>query len=88
MVNERGTTKPHNSFQLNMRRPLPNVCASVCATLRLTRPERTYNRRRRQARLGRLTPVEFEALINTAATAAQPQLSPTVQQSRVLTICH
>lgn len=32
--------------------------------------ERTYHRRRRQARLGRLTPVEFEAMINTAATAA------------------
>ncbi|MET4168882.1 MULTISPECIES: IS3 family transposase, partial [Gordonia] len=32
--------------------------------------ERTYRRRRRQARLGRLTPVEFEAMINTAAAAA------------------
>ncbi|MDS1115070.1 IS3 family transposase [Gordonia westfalica] len=32
--------------------------------------ERTYHRRRRQVRLGRLTPVEFEAMINTAATAA------------------
>ena len=31
--------------------------------------ERTYLRRRRQARLGRLTPVEFEAAINTAAVA-------------------
>ena len=26
--------------------------------------ERTYHRRRRQARLGRLTPVEFEAIMN------------------------
>lgn len=32
--------------------------------------ERTYHRRRRQVRLGRLTPVEFEAMINTAAAAA------------------
>ncbi len=32
--------------------------------------ERTYHRRRRQARLGRLTPVEFEAMINTADAAA------------------
>jgi transposase InsO family protein len=31
--------------------------------------ERTYHRRRRQRRLGRLTPVEYEAL-NLAATAA------------------
>jgi len=33
--------------------------------------ERTYHRRRRQASLGRLTPVEFEAMMNrTAALAA------------------
>ena len=33
--------------------------------------ERTYNRRRRQARLGRLTPVEFETIMNhTLALAA------------------
>ncbi|MET9326000.1 IS3 family transposase [Tsukamurella sp. NPDC003166] len=32
--------------------------------------ERTYHRRRRQARLGRLTPIEYETIINTAATAA------------------
>jgi putative transposase len=31
--------------------------------------EATYHRRRRQARLGRLTPIEFET-INHAATAA------------------
>ena len=29
--------------------------------------ERTYRRRRRQVRLGRLTPIEFEAIMNTAA---------------------
>ncbi len=32
--------------------------------------ERTYNRRRRQAALGRLTPVEFEAIMNTPAALA------------------
>jgi putative transposase len=29
--------------------------------------ERTYHRRRRQPRLGRLTPIEFEAIMNTPA---------------------
>jgi putative transposase len=32
--------------------------------------ERTYHRRRRQARLGRLTPVEYEAIIESPAAAA------------------
>ena len=32
--------------------------------------ERTYHRRRRQARLGRLTPIEYETIINPAASAA------------------
>jgi len=32
--------------------------------------ERTYHRRRRQARLGRLTPIEFEAIMNTPAAPA------------------
>lgn len=32
--------------------------------------ERTYHRRRRQAALGRLTPVEFEAIMNTPAALA------------------
>jgi len=31
--------------------------------------ERTYHRRRRQRRLGRLTPVEYETLIHAAAAA-------------------
>ena len=29
--------------------------------------ERTYHRHRRQARLGRFTPIEFEAIMNTTA---------------------
>jgi putative transposase len=32
--------------------------------------ERTYHRRRRQLRLGRLTPIEFEAIMNTPAERA------------------
>ena len=32
--------------------------------------ERTYHRRRRQPRLGRLTPIEFEAIMNTTAERA------------------
>lgn len=32
--------------------------------------ERTYHRRRRQARLGRLTPVEFEAIMTPPADQA------------------
>ena len=32
--------------------------------------ERTYHRRRRQHRLGRLTPIEFETIMNTTAALA------------------
>ena len=32
--------------------------------------ERTYQRRRRQARLGRLTPIEYEAIMKPAVTLA------------------
>ena len=32
--------------------------------------ERTYHRQRRRPRLGRLTPIEFELVFNTRATAA------------------
>ena len=38
---------------------------------RITWIERTYHRRRRQVRLGRLTPIEFETImINTVDLAA------------------
>lgn len=36
----------------------------------ITRIERTYHRRRRQARLGRLTPIEYETIINSTAALA------------------
>ena len=32
--------------------------------------ERTYHRRRRQSALGRLTPIEYEAIMTTPATQA------------------
>lgn len=32
--------------------------------------ERTYHRRRRETRLGRLTPIEYETIMTPAATAA------------------
>ncbi|GAA4784940.1 hypothetical protein GCM10023351_33300 [Microbacterium gilvum] len=32
--------------------------------------ERTYHRRRRQARLGRFTPIEFETIMNTTVALA------------------
>ena len=39
--------------------------------------ERTYHRRRRQASLGRLTPIEYETIMTTPATrGAYPNLSP------------
>ena len=36
----------------------------------VTWTERTYHRRRRQQRLGRLTPIEFETIMTTPATQA------------------
>lgn len=36
----------------------------------VTWTERTYHRRRRQARLGRLTPIEFETIMTTPADQA------------------
>lgn len=35
----------------------------------VTWTERTYHRRRRQRRLGRLTPIEFETIYSTASAA-------------------
>jgi putative transposase len=36
----------------------------------VTRIERTYHRRRRQAALGRLTPIKFETIMTTPASQA------------------
>ena len=49
--------------------------------------ERTYHRRRRQARLGRLTPIEYETIMTT--TAIRPRDYPchlSVQQSRPMSL--
>ena len=36
----------------------------------VTWTERSYHRRRRQARLGKLTPIEYETIMTTPATQA------------------
>ena len=44
--------------------------------------ERTYHRRRRQRRLGKLTPIEYETINRTALTAAEdPELQQKPGQS-------
>ena len=54
--------------------------------------ERTYHRRRQQARLGRLTSIEFEAVMNTpAALAARLETDvPTARTTKPwgTSICH
>ena len=60
-------------FALLQRNVLDRQRWSTRAELRLaivTWIERTYNNRRRQAALGRLTPVEFETIITPAADQA------------------
>jgi hypothetical protein len=51
--------------------------------------ERTYHRRRRQAALGRLTPIEYETIIGPAATTGgltpHPTCHPITRQSRPCT---
>lgn len=39
--------------------------------------ERTYHRRRRQERLHRLTPIEFEEILNSATNVATKNPKPT-----------
>ena len=47
--------------------------------------ERTYHRRRRQASLGRLTPIEFEAIMNTTVALAASARTVTYPCSSPLT---
>ena len=42
----------------------------------VTSIQRTYHRRRRQQRLGTLTPIEDETMLSPAVTQAASQLSP------------
>ena len=60
------------SFALLQRNVLDRQRGATREDLRLaiiTWIERTYHRRRRQRRLGRLTPIEFETLTQTAHAA-------------------
>lgn len=60
-------------FALPQRSVLDRQCWATREQLRgaiVTWIERTYHRRRRQARLVRLTPIEYETIINTAGSAA------------------
>ena len=43
--------------------------------------EKTYHRRRRQAALGRLTPVEYELIMTTTATPKRPNHAPARPQN-------
>jgi putative transposase len=52
---------------LNRQRWLTNQDMRLAIT---TWIERTYHRRRRQRRLGKLTPIEYETINRTALTAA------------------
>lgn len=55
-------------FALLQKSVLDRRCWTTRRQLRIavvTWIERTYHRRRRQARLGRVTPIEFEAIMNT-----------------------
>ena len=60
-------------FALLQKNVLDRRCWTTREQLRIamvTWIERTYHRRRRQARLGRLTPIEFETIMNTTVALA------------------
>lgn len=60
-------------FALQKKSVLDSRAWTTCEQMRIammTWIERTYHRRRRQARLGRLTPVEFEPIMNTTVALA------------------
>ena len=63
-----GLPKPgplHREIPARGRRIQTTTTPSIGMSL-----ERTYHRRRRQDGLGRLTPIEYEAIMTTAATQA------------------
>jgi len=67
------TTPPWNRSSLLQKNVLDRRTWDTREQLRIaivTWIERTYHRRRRQAALGRLTPIEFEVMINTQANLA------------------
>ena len=51
-------------------RPISSATREQLRLAIVTWTERTYHRRRRQARLGKLTPIEYETIMTTAATQA------------------
>lgn len=58
-------------FTLLQKDILGRRCWATREQLRIaivTWTERTYQRRRRQARLGRLTPIEYDTMMNSAVT--------------------
>ena len=60
-------------FSLLQKNVLDRRCWATRDELRIavvTRIKRTYHRRRRQAALGRLTPLEYETIMTTPATQA------------------
>lgn len=79
-VTPAGTTLPRSmlavsqSFfallQKNVLDRCPWTTRQDLRTAIITWIERTYHRRRRQLRLGRLTPIEYETTIKPAALAA------------------
>jgi putative transposase len=54
-------------LQKNVLEPPPLGTRDQLRIAIVTWIERTYHRRRRQDRLGRLTPIEFEAIMTTPA---------------------
>jgi transposase InsO family protein len=67
------TTPPWNRSSRCCRRTSSTAAWTTREQLRIamvTWIERTYHRRRRQARLGRLTPIEFETIMNTTVALA------------------
>ena len=73
-------------LQKNVLNRRPWATREQLRTAIVTWIERTYHRRRRQARLGRLTPIEYETIMTTqTATAAwDPNCHQIVQQSRLV----
>jgi len=79
-VTSAGTTLPRSMlgvsqsfFSLLQKNVLDRRAWTTREELRIaivTWIERTYHRRRRQAALGRLTPIEFETIMTTPATQA------------------
>ncbi len=72
-VGAAGDNAAMESFFSLQKNVLDRKCWRTREELRIaiiTWIERTYHRRRRQARLGRLTPIEYETIMNPAVSLA------------------